>query len=120
MAFSASHELVVTICQSRSNSARVCKRTGSSPTIKIDAVTGGFLLNVLLRRTPWKTGITNNGRRSRLECLQMAKSGVFQPTDSFYTFSTLCVGLLMVLAATLRIGEASRAAAASAGAGLGS
>src|ERR1700678_675041 len=38
---------------------------------------------------------------------------------SFYTRSTLCVGLLVVLAATLRIGEASRAAA-SAEAGLGS
>jgi hypothetical protein len=38
------------------------------------------------------------------------------PADSFYTRSTLCVGLLVVLAATLRIGEASRAAA-SAGAG---
>ena len=42
----------------------------------------------------------------------------FNPADSFYTFSTLCVGLLVVLAATLRIGEASRAAA-SAEAGLG-
>ena len=38
----------------------------------------------------------------------------FSPAESFYTLNTLCVGLLVVLAATLKIGEASRAAAASA------
>jgi predicted metalloprotease len=35
------------------------------------------------------------------------------PAGSFYTPSTLCDGLLVVLAATLRIGEASRAAASA-------
>src|ERR1700734_3217844 len=57
MAFSASHELVVTICQSRSSSARVCKRTGSSPTIKIDAVKRGLLLDMLLSWSQRKTRI---------------------------------------------------------------
>jgi hypothetical protein len=39
IASAASRELTVVICQSRRSSARVCKRTGSSPTIKIRAFT---------------------------------------------------------------------------------
>ncbi len=41
------------------------------------------------------------------------------PADSFYTFSTLCVGLPVVLAATLRIGEAESGGGGFGGGGLG-